>query len=219
MNVRRVVVFGEGRHELGPDLGNNLAANHLPALPRLVHRLAGQPGETTYTCLLFRDVRPVHGKGHSLAKKVRNAVREAKLKGFAAAVVVIDRDRNADTERIRPLRQGRDLQGGEGYPPCAVGAAVETFDAWMIADPKAIMAAQGDAEKAHGSPESLDGKEGSARHPKDVAASAFGGKKGLSARYAAVAETVDLELLRKRCPKGFAPFANEVETRILPVVS
>ncbi len=218
MSALGIAVYGEGKHELGGKLGQALSLDSLPALPRLVQRLLEDPQEVAYTCFRFKDVRAVHTRGQKFGKKVIRAIRQARRDGFAALAVVIDRDAKPDSERVQALRQGRDALAGQEYPPCAVGTPVEAFDAWMITDPKAVRSAGGDHNQCRADPEKLDGKEGTGRHPKDVAGAIFGGKRGLASKYAAVAEKADLKLLRKNCPKGFAPFADEVETQILPVV-
>jgi hypothetical protein len=41
---------------------------------------------------------------------------------------------------------------------------------------------------------------------------------GLGEKYAVVASHIDQARLEKACPKGFAPFAEEVRQRIAPVV-
>jgi hypothetical protein len=215
---RSVVVFGEGPHELGNVLDQRLSSGQLPALPQLVHRLLDRPSSVGYTCRNFKDVRAVHKRGHKFARKVIRAVRQARRDGFTAAAIVIDRDRRRDNERIGALRDGRDAVSALEYPPCAVGAAVEAFDAWMIADGKAIGEAGGVADRSHPDPESLDGKEGKGKHPKDVAAKIFGGKHNLPQKYPVVASNVDLSFLEKACPKGFKPFAEEVRERLSPVV-
>ena len=219
MNAHRVVVFGEGRHELGSVLNKDLHEDSLPALPKLVRRLLDCPRGTTYACRSFAGVAPVHTRGHKFAIKAQQAIRLAKREGYQAAAILIDRDRQPDKKRVVPLRQGRDGMGGGTFPPCAVGQAVEAFDAWMIVDGNAAKAAGGDPEKARPNPESLDGKEGTGRHPKDGAAAVFGSKRGLAGKYAVVARQADLGLLQKSCPKGFGPFAAEVRERIGPVVS
>ncbi len=167
-----------------------------------------------------KGLRAVHGKGHKFKKKVIRAVREARRRGFAALAVVVDRDREPDSERIDALQAGRDSVKGSGLPPCAVGTPIETFDAWMICDAEAIAAAGGDPDKAPSAPESLTGKKGSVEHPKTVANRVFGtsGGTGLGEKYADVAAKIDLRLLDRSCPQGFAPFAAEVRERIGPVV-
>lgn len=220
MSGARVVVFGDGKHELGGQLDRALSSADLSALPKLIQRLVREPEDVSFTCRYFRHVQ-VHkekGIGHRYTKKVKRAILRAKLDGFDAVAILIDRDRKPDAERIAALQAGRDALDGLGYPPCAVGAAVEAFDAWMICDTEAIRAAGGDGSKAHANPESLDGKEGTGRHPKDHAARIFGGGGRLGEKYAAVVANADLERLKKTCPKGFQPFAAEVESRLGSVV-
>ena len=219
MSPRRIAVFGDGPHELGRDLGKDLDATDLPPLPCLVHRIVGEPADVTYACRLFRDVPRAHGRGQKYAKKALQAIRQAASEGFDGVTLVIDRDRKRDSQTVEPIRRERDSLPCAVFPPCAVGQVVETFDAWMIADGKAIAAAGGNTGWSHPSPESLDKKEGTGRHPKDRAADLFGGGGDLGGKYAIVAREVDLDVLEKRCPSGFAPFAREVRERIGPVVS
>lgn len=219
MSALGIAVYGEGKHELGGKFEQALSPDSLPSLPRLVQRLLEYPQEVAYTCRRFKDVPAVHTRGQKFAKKVIRAIRQAKRDGFTALAIVIDRDGKPDRERIHALRGGRDALPAQEYPPCAVGTPVEAFDAWMIVDPKAVQGAGGDHRQCHAHPEKLNGKEETGRHPKDIAGAIFGGKRGLGSKYAAVAEKVDLGLLGRKCPKGFAPFAKEVQTRILPVVS
>ena len=219
MTTCRIAVYGDGRHELGRDLGRELSPDSLPALPEFVHRLLRSPSHLTYTPKSFAAVPPVHARGHKYARKAQQAIRQAGRLQFAAAAILIDRDRQPDAKRILPLREGRDAMSYSGFPPCAVGMAVEAFDAWMIADSKAVQAAGGDSAMTHPSPESLEGKEGTGKHPKDVAAEVFGSKKALGGKYAVVAAKVDLSRLEEACPKGFRPFAAEVCERIGPVVA
>ena len=222
MSNQRVVVFGEGQHELGNVLDEVLSEDQLPALPQLIHRLMDNPSSVEYTCRNFKKVLPAHRRGQKFAGKVMRAVRQARRNGFSAVAIVIDRDREPDKGRIGALREGRDAVNGSEYPPCAVGCAVETFDAWMIADGKATGLAGGDSSKSHPEPEKLHGKRDTSRdHPKNRAAEILGvSVKNIPAsKYATVALHVDLELLDKACPKGFKPFAAEVRKKILPVIS
>ena len=219
MSSLRFVIYGEGPHELGSASDDPRRADDCGALPRLVHRLLGRPGLATYRTRTVNSMKHIHlPRASRLARKVAWALIEAKRAGDDAAVVVVDRDRQHNRDRIDAMRQGRDDAARKGCPPCVVGTAIETFDAWMIADGKAIGAAGGDGSISHPDPEKLDGKEGTGQHPKDRAARVFGGGGGLGHAYAAVAASVDIGLLKQRCPQGFTPFAADVETHLLPVV-
>lgn len=219
MSTCRVVVYGDGAYDLGPDLGEDVPARRAYALPRLIHRLLREPPAVTYTAKRFPRIPPVHGRGHKYARKAMSAIRQARQGGYQAAAIVIDRDRQRTSRKLVPLRAGRDQLEHQGFPPCAVGMAVEAFDAWMIADGSAVRAADGDPAQSHPSPEALSGKEGTGGHPKDLAIRAFGGKRELAANYAEIARHVDLALLERACPQGFAPFAEEVRGRVGPVVT
>jgi len=213
----RVLIIGEGRHELGTSDGDPGPEGQLGALPRLVHRLLGNPESIEYDCRSLRSVMHVRGKARNgFARKVKGAMRTAMLEGHDGVVVVIDRDREPDRERIGALRDGRDSMQADVPVPCAVGTAVETFDAWMIADLTAVRAAKGDQARIPTNPESLAGKEGTGTHPKDLAALIFGA--GLARAYSTVAENADFEVLKQTCPQGFTPFAAEVEEHLLPMV-
>lgn len=42
---------------------------------------------------------------------------------------------------------------------------------------------------------------------------------GLSEKYKIAAGVIDLEFLAEKCPKGFAPFAKEIQSRIGSLIS
>ena len=215
-----VLLIGEGPHEIGHEEDVPLDGANLPSLAVLVRRLLGNAENARFVCRRGSSIRITHrGKmSGRFGKRVWSAVRYAGRNGFRAVVFVVDRDGLKNTGRLAELKEGRDHHGVEGLP-CAVGTAIEAFDAWMIPDTGAIRAAGGDASGVHPGPESLNGKAGTGRHPKDIANAIFGtkGGTGLGPKYAIVAEHVDLELLQRACPQGFAPFAAEVRERIRPV--
>jgi hypothetical protein len=154
---------------------------------------------------------------HKYFQNLFGAAFKAKQDGYAALVVVVDNDRRKANEAIRPLQDGRDKAANSTGLACAIGVAIETFDAWMIADANAVEACGGDKSKCHPSPESLNQPEGRGRHPKEYAIQALG--DGLGELYGQVAAELDLDLLERQCPKGFGPFAGEVRKRIAPVIS
>lgn len=210
---KRVLVFGDGEYDLGR-LGPQ-APECEGALPKLVRRILEDPSGLSFECRLFKRVSHTHpGKLHRYAKKTINAVKTARRGSFDGAVVVIDRDGPGNNQRRGYLEQGRDSAPASDYVPCAVGVSVETFDAWMIANADAIKHAGGDQNYHRPDPEKLDGKEGSGRHPKELAAQAFGGQSDLGTKYSGVAEMIDLDCLAQRCPQGFQPFRQDVRSHL-----
>ncbi len=219
--AKRILVISEGRHEIGKKRWVKLEVDSLPALPALLGNMLG-PGRCEFECGEWRSINKVRGgRGTIYSRKVKQAITLAKQKGFDTVVIVIDRDRKADRDRIMQLRKGRDeiQQNSTIFAPCAVGTAVETFDAWMICDENAVAQAGGDKAKCHQNPESLDGKENTGKHPKNCAAQIFGSGEGLAEKYAIVARCVDIKRLADRCSGGFAPFAKDIKERIAPVLA
>jgi len=229
MGQLRILLIGDGRHELGSRLDEPLVPRDLPPLGILVHRLLGKPENASFVSRRFRDigqarvtsvVRTVQdAKISAFARKAAQGIAKARAEGFDAVVILIDRDRRTNAETIDCLSQGRDsVTQKMPSPRCAVGVAIETFDAWMIVDGAAIGDAGGDASHSFPEAEGLDGDEQSGRHPKTKAAQIFGSGEGLGDKYAAVAKHVRLDLLSKLCDKGFAPFAREVQAHLLPLL-
>ena len=218
MSELRVLLVSEGRHELADCPEGYVPDEALPPLAILVRRLTGKDGKIRFCCRRGKSIRNVHrGKMSSgWGKKVYSAVWCAANgtdgQTFDAVVVVVDRDGPRNAERLAEMQQGRHLYGDSRFP-CALGVAVEAFDAWMIADGQGIAATGGEAAKANARPEDI-------RHPKEVADAIFGtsGGSGLGPKYTIVAQNADLANLAQACPKGFAPFAEEVRQRIAPVV-
>jgi len=210
-------VYGDGEYDLGQVGREYLPGDELPALPCLVNRILGHPKDATYTPMFFPKVQAAYGKGSKWGKKAMKAMFEAGESGFTAIVILIDRDGDSDAERVAPIREARNATLGVAVP-CAVGQAVEAFDAWMIVDGNAIRAAGGDAANTHTKPETLAGKEGSGRHPKDWAIRILKGKDELAGKYAVVAAQVDMGLLERCCPDGFRPFAADVKKYLGPLV-
>jgi hypothetical protein len=218
-----IVVYGEGPHEIGQ--GETFQpGDDLPALPRLVDRLLGGPVGVSYRCIPFRKAAHtrVTTKPGSLlgrtGKKVYHAMRQAHRAGLSGLVVVMDRDDKPDAERIEQLRAGRDAAEASYPVACAVGTAVETFDAWMIVDGAAIGEAGGDAARPHPGAEGLTGRDGKHHRAKARAIEIFGGEGGLRGKYAIVADCIDLDELKTRCPRGFQPFADEVARRLAAAI-
>jgi hypothetical protein len=188
----RVLVLGDGKHEVGDKSAPRSAQGSEPALLCLVRRLLDSPQSFALEGDLFRTTAAAHRRGRNkYMKKTISAIRRAKSEGFAGLAIVIDRDGYRDRERIDALHEGREATEGEPSLPCALGCAVESFDAWMLADRSAIAAAGGNVDALPAHPEDM-------ARPKEDADSVFGtvAGSGLGACYAQVAVSADLDLLR-----------------------
>ena len=193
-----ILLVSEGPHELGPDHADG-------ALERLIGKML--LGDASFAAMKVSDpsvkTHRVHGKGGGTEKRVRMWVRRAQKEGFDAIVLLIDRDKEPDR-----IRQMDVVQNDENIVfPRALGVAIVRFDAWMLADEQAIgtaLALPVDAQKA---PESN-------RDPKsDLRSLQSQGEfeSGLPQLYALIAQHARIDHLKRRCPKGFAPFAQRVE--------
>jgi hypothetical protein len=220
--MKRVLVLADGAHEIGTEDAD--LQDELPALPRLIVSILGDRGGLAFRCRPFKPVahrslkRSIRSepeaRAFGYAKKALQAIEIAKEEGFDALVILIDRDGAPDRERIDALREGREQRvHSPKHPPCAMGAAVEAFDAWMIVDGKAIKHAGGDAAQSYPEAEKLGGRAKTPRHPKERA-KAILGEDGLREKYAQIAAVVDLDLLAECCPQGFAPFREEIAEKL-----
>lgn len=209
-----VFVLGEGPHESLTAEGR-ADSSHGPALATLVRRLAGGPADVEFRGMSLKEFRQEHAIGlrgkHGLKKQTIAAMRAARNVGASGLAIVVDRDGRANASRLNAMRQGRDDYHQEGVA-CAVGVAVESFDAWMVVDANAMACATDDNKpQPHQNPESL-----SPGNAKGHAQRQLG--DGLRQKYAAIAASTDLALLERMCPKGFGEFAQEVRTHLCPAI-
>lgn len=196
----RVLLISEGSHEGRP------AVETPQALRAIVQRVL--PGSATYDWLDVHDLprgNPFPGKGGGHFKLALKALKYATDKGFDALVCVTDADRRH--ERIEEFDTAQ--QSDRLRLPRALGIPVEAFDAWILADHKALSDVLGAAISLLPSPETLDGGKGSPRHPKQFCRSLMRRHKWERSQaefYEAVGGCADLEVIAARCPKGFWPF-------------
>jgi hypothetical protein len=218
MSEVRVLLVSEGKHELA-DCPDGYVANHaLPPLAILVQRITGKSGPIRFCCRRGKSIRNMHhgkmssGWGKKVYSAMWHAANGSDGQAFDAVVMLVDRDGTKNDRRLSDMQQGRN-EYGESKFPCALGVAVEAFDAWMIADKQGILAAGGNEAKAHTKPEEP-------RWPKNEADAIFGtcGGTGLGPKYAMAAKELEIANLETACPKGFKPFADEVRQRIKPLV-
>ena len=137
-----------------------------------------------------------HGKGGGFFKRSIGWMLTAKKRGFDALILLIDRDR--ETERVRQLDLAQAFEQVEFRR--ALGVAIESFDAWILADEKALTKILGRPVRTQKTPESI-------RRPKEACA-----ELGIlrSDLYDEVCQILEIEALTQRCPEGFAPFAQRV---------
>jgi len=155
-----------------------------------------------------------------LCRKGAGLVRACAGFGAEAAVLLVDRDRTKPRERLGALRVQRDrLRAGPKRPlpiPVAVGVAVETVEAWLLADEVTVCDVLGLAhpESPMGSPERLVGAPGEATHPKYVLNNYFSQdadpQRTFLDRVAAVALRMNLDTVARQCPQGFGQFRDDV---------
>jgi len=188
----RVLIVAEGTHE------------REGALPELVRRLNPMVRELQCEDANWEGLPAFHGTGGGFYKRALRWLLYAKRNGFDALVLVIDQD--GEPIRMRQINQAQDCVGVSDIPR-ALGVAIRSFDAWMLADHEALSRVLEIAVQTQRKPEGI-------KRPKDVCESLRDDSlKDLPLRemYEAVARLVDLDMLRKRCPLGFEPFAERVE--------
>ena len=211
-----IEVFGEGKTDVGGDLESRPEPRTKGVVPILLHALCGKPANM----LVKRYGMPFMQQKGTLPQKVRFAKRQARLNRSAAAVFVVDSEGDLKG-RMGDLAKGRKMESGEF--PMAIGVAHPCIEAWLLADGAAIRRACNLASNPNvpDEPESLPAPRHDRRdNPKTALASAArAGQKELSVagkeRIAAAMNHMDL--VRTRCPRSFAPFADEVDREIRPL--
>jgi hypothetical protein len=188
----RILVVSEGKHELGDSQQEG-------ALVVLVRRAMNQPAELATERISDPKVR-VHwrrGEGQGFVRRVLAWLRFAERQGFAAMVLVIDRDGHSQREKELASVQS----DSRVLLPRALGVAIETFDAWMLADERALGNALGQVIQRQREPERM-------RDPKSVCRQLLkdcGEPISQAKLYTAIARVADLDLISDRCAQGFAP--------------
>ncbi|MCZ6680318.1 MAG: hypothetical protein O7E52_24065 [Candidatus Poribacteria bacterium] len=192
----KVLLVSEGKHELGTH-------ERQGALEVLVRRLHQNVQQCVPDKVSRNDIHAHHGKGQGYFKKALRWMMEAKKCEYDALILVIDQDTHP--ERVRELTEAQ----GEyvlASLPRALGVAILTFDAWMLADEQALTRALGYTVHPQRNPEIT-------RDAKGVCAQLLTDSKGemsQSELYSAVAGQAAIGTMENRCRKGFAPFAERV---------
>jgi len=191
------------------------------AVPLLVARILGI-GESEIQCSFPPLLRPGAGAILKRAAKVLKECARPDSGNCQGAVILVDAD-GKGRQRLRTLRQrvGEVEQAGVAIAFCtAVGVAVEKFEAWLLADEKALsrVLEVPNPPGASASPETLKGKGGAPEDAKRVFAErvAQAGKRDVPPDELAsrIVAQMDLDVVEKRCPKGFGPFRREVKDKL-----
>lgn len=192
----KVLVVSEGEHEQGG------------ALVNLLRKLGGQEAEFVCDCVRRDDIHTHSGKGTGYTKRALRWLKEARKREMDALVLLVDQD-NPEYRRDEQLREAQEYQNPKVSAftlPRAMGVAIKTFDAWMLADEKALAEVLGCAILKQRDPETI-------RRPKEVCQKLLDESVNQMAQremYAEIALRLDLGILSSRCPKGFKPFAERV---------
>jgi hypothetical protein len=88
--------------------------------------------------------------------------------------------------------------------------AIETVEAWLLADVKALNLVLGLSRDQVRSPEELYDSPRGPDHPKTIFEGWILAGQRVENPYDAVAEVADLRVIEERCPQSFKPFAQEV---------
>ncbi len=186
----RVLVVAEGKHELHGALGN------------LLEKLGGENATFDYDRISNNTIHAFHGIGNGYFKRAIRWLLEAEKKGVDALILLIDED--GERDRIRQIQDAQDSSLSQF--PRAMGVAIRTFDAWMLADEKTLTEVLGNNINRQADPETI-------RNPKQVCTRLLANSQvQISQRemYASVSSNIDIDNLCDRCRSGFRPFATYV---------
>jgi hypothetical protein len=183
----RALLVSEGKHEGGG------------ALQALVSRTADYFSLFDWRRISDPCIHIHRGKGKGFFQRAVAWLREAQREGFDALILVIDED--GDSQRISQITEAQRCE--LVTVSRALGVAIRTFDAWMLADERALSQVLQLPVKTQPAPE----KNRDPKQSCEAILAASGQDMGQTEFYAALAKTIDIAKLEKRCPRGFAPFA------------
>jgi len=191
----RVLVVSEGKHERSG------------ALENILNRLGGNEIDFDADRVSSNKIHAFHGQGPGYFKRAISWILHAQKNGYDALILLVDEDGQKD--RVKQIRDAQDNMTLSRLSR-ALGVAIRTFDAWMLADEKALTDVLGYQVNAQPNPETI-------KNPKMLCKELLERtRESLSQRdmYARLTEGIDLDLLEKRCPAGFGPFASRVRAAL-----
>jgi hypothetical protein len=206
-----IEVVGEGKTDLGDpsDLETNTAPR-TGVMPILTYALCGRPDN-----MLVRRRKYAHLEKGGRQKKLHFAIRHAKSAGSHGLVFTVDTD---EDQSVLTWAAG----SHSTLLPIAVGAPRPCIEAWLLVDSKAFVRAIGRplVEPLPNDPESLPPARDDKRHPKRILARCCGVNQAdlrAEKKWAIAREITDPGDLARGCPLSFAPFADQVRSRIKPL--
>ena len=216
-----IEVCGEGTTDVGKTDGPDNVSVQPPTsgvVPILTRALCGKPSQ-----MLVKPRKFVVLEGRGLWKKVLFAKRRARRNKSAGVVFVVDSEGNLKdlSKKKRQLTKGRDFELPD--LPTAIGVAHPCIEAWLLADAAAIrrgLELTGNLQVPDKPVQLPAPRLDKQKNPKtELARAAGSAKKELAVKQKdrIAAAMNDMELVRKRCPQGFVPFADEVREHIVPL--
>ncbi len=167
----------------------------------------------------FRARRKKQNRRRGLDEKLKIIVSTAMEDLSLSGVVAVADQSDPNQHVLQQLQSWRKEFEQEHYTlaqRCVVGVAIREIEAWLLADRGACSNVFGQKWKGS-APEML-------ADPKSVLQTLIGQLRcntnsPISEQdiRKALADLMDPEVVARQCPKGFAPFKNEVEQRLLPL--
>jgi hypothetical protein len=164
--------------------------------------------------VLGTEAPRAHRKERGDTRRLSLALSEMKVFGCQSVAYVIDADGYGD--RLSRLEAERaEIERVSGQQPIALGVAVQTVEAWLLADETAVNGAVEPRPKVatQPDPESLWGPARTPGHPKAIfEALVATGTRAVEGPYDAIASRTRIDVLEKRCP-SFRRLADELRKR------
>ena len=191
----KVLIVAEGKHEQSG------------SLETLVRRLMGRELQFDVDDI-HRRLSPLHGiGGFDYCKRALQWVQEAQKRGYDAIILLLDEDGYSD--RIKGIDEAQVRRSKTTMLPRALGVAVRTFDAWMLADEKVLSDVLRRVVARPPSPEGIRDPKSICQQLRDDSSDC---QLGLTEMYAMIAQAIRMDFLEQRCPAGFKPFADRVRS-------
>lgn len=215
----KVLFVGEGPHDIGR---TEYGTEFTPAdgiVSTLCKRISPNISNESASISLRRLTAYSPSKKAGLDHKLRIATELAKRRGFGGTIAVVDDD-NGKHGRLEQLKDGqRSCLNDDPNHRIAVGVAVKSIEAWVLADPKALAQclgkSVGEVEQKYrpGNVEQFHDQSGKPEyHSKklleDIAR--MDHKEDCTEWRVDVVALADVATVERHCPSGFKPFADDV---------